>query len=73
MTLLVDYYEAVKGAARRYLQPLYVSDLERLITIPSWPTPSIGLVLGVLVFHNCVPGGLIGYLRGYYKGMGRAL
>ena len=67
---LVGYYEAVRSAATEYLQPLSASDLEREITIPPRPTSSIGATLGVLVFDNCVHGGQIAYLRGYYKGMG---
>ena len=68
--LLVDYYGAVKAAAREHIQSLSASDLERQITIPPRPTASIGSFLGVLVFDNCVHGGQIAYLRGYYKGMG---
>ena len=67
--LLVDYYGAVKAAAREHIQSLSASDLERQITIPPRPTASIGSFL-VLVFDNCVHGGQIAYLRGYYKGMG---
>ena len=67
---LVGYYEAVKTAAREYLQPLSESDVQREITIPPRPTASIGSMLGVLVFDNCVHGGQIAYLRGFYKGMG---
>ena len=67
---LVGYYEAVKAGAREYLQPLSASDVQREITIPPRPTASIGSMLGVLVFDNCVHGGQIAYLRGYYKGMG---
>jgi len=67
---LVGYYEAVKTAAREYLQPLSESALQREITIPPRPTASIGSMLGVLVFDNCVHGGQIAYLRGFYKGMG---
>ena len=68
--LLVEYYDAVKAAAREHIQSLSTSDLERQITIPPRPTASIGSFLGVLVFDNCVHGGQIAYLRGYYKGMG---
>ena len=68
--LLVGYYEAVKAAAREHIQSLSASDLERQITIPPRPTASIGSILGVLVYDNCVHGGQIAYLRGYYKGMG---
>ena len=70
-SLLVEYYEAVKTAARDYIQPLSSSDLERQIPFPALPdTAQIGKVLGVLVFDNIVHGGQIAYLRGYQKGMG---
>ena len=68
--VLVEYYDAVKAAAREQIQSLSTSDLERQLTIPPRPTASIGSFLGVLVFDNCVHGGQIAYLRGYYKGMG---
>ena len=68
--LLVGYYDVVKAAAIEYIQPLSASDLERQITLPPRPTASIGSFLGVMVYDNCVHGGQIAYLRGYYKGMG---
>ena len=69
--LLVDYYNVVKEAAREYIQPLSESDLERQIPAPPPAgTASIGSRLGVVVYDNCVHGGQIAYLRGYYKGMG---
>ena len=68
--LLVDYYDGVKAAAKEYILTLSASDLERQITIPPRPTASIGSFLGVMVYDNCVHGGQIAYLRGYYKGMG---
>ena len=61
---------SLKAAARERIQSLSVSDLERQITVPPRPTASLGSFLGVLVFDNCVHGGQIAYLRGYYKGMG---
>ena len=64
--LLVGYYDVVKAAAREHIQPLSASDLERQM---SWGA-TIGLLLGVLVWDNCVHGGQVAYLRGYYKGMG---
>jgi len=64
--LLVGYYDVVKAAAWEHIQPLSASDLERQM---SWGA-TIGLLLGVLVWDNCVHGGQIAYLRGYYKGMG---
>ncbi len=67
---LVGYYDDVKTAAREYLGPLSASDFERQLDIPPRPPASIGSFLGVLVFDNCVHGGQIAYLRGYYKGMG---
>ena len=67
---LVGYYEAVKAAATEYIGSLSASDMERQLNIPSRPTASIGTLLGVLVFDNCVHGGQIAHLRGYYKGMG---
>ena len=42
-----------------------MSALERQM---SWGA-TIGFLLGVLVWDNCVHGGQIAYLRGYYKGM----
>ncbi len=67
---LVEYYDVVKAAASEYLQSLTASDLAREITIPPRPTASIGTFLGVMVYDNCVHGGQIAYLRGYYKGLG---
>lgn len=70
-SLLVDYYEAVKTAARDYIQPLSTSELERQVPFPALPdTAPIGTVLGVLVYDNIVHGGQIAYLKGYHKGMG---
>ncbi|MBC8280426.1 MAG: DinB family protein [Chloroflexi bacterium] len=68
--VLLGYYEAVKTAARDYLLPLSVSDTERELDIPPRPPATVGTFLGVMVFDNCVHGGQIAYLRGYYKGMG---
>lgn len=67
---LLGYYDDVKAAAREYLQSVSASELERQITIPPRPTGSIASFLGVAVYDNCVHGGQIAYLRGYYKGMG---
>ena len=70
-SLLVEYYEAVKTAARDYIQPLSMSDLEREVPFPALPDKaSVGTVLGVLVYDNIVHGGQIAYLKGYHKGMG---
>ena len=66
----VDYYDVVKAAAREHIQSLSASDLERQLALPPRPTASIGSFLGVLIYDNCVHGGQIAYLRGYYKGMG---
>jgi len=49
---------------------LSASDLERQLEIPPRPPMSIATFLGIVVFDNCVHGGQIAYLRGYYKGMG---
>ena len=68
--LLVGYYDVVKAAASEYIQSLSASDLERQITLPPDPPLQIGSFLGVMVYDNCVHGGQIAYLRGYYKGMG---
>lgn len=68
--VLVGYYDAVKAAAREHIQSLSASDLERELTLPPRPTASIGSFLGVMIYDNCVHGGQIAYLRGYYKGMG---
>ncbi len=67
---LVGYYESVKAAATAYIGSLSVADMERELEIPPRPPASIGTFLGVLVFDNCVHGGQIAHLRGYYKGMG---
>ena len=67
---LVGYYEAVKAAATEYIGSLSATDMERELNIPPRPIASIGTLLGVLVFDNCVHGGQIAHLRGYYKGMG---
>ena len=67
---LVDYFEGVKAATREYIGSLSTSDLERELTIPPRPAASIATLLGVVVFDNCVHGGQIAYLRGYYEGMG---
>ena len=67
---IVGYYEAVKGAAKKYFESLSASDLERQLEIPPRLPMSVGTFLGIVVFDNCVHGGQIAYLRGYYKGMG---
>ena len=67
---LVGYYESVKTAATAYIGSLSAADMERELEIPPRPPASIGAILGVLVFDNCVHGGQIAHLRGYYKGMG---
>lgn len=67
---VVGYYTAVKAAALAYIGAMSASDVERQLEIPPRPPASIGTILGVLVFDNCVHGGQIAYLRGYYKGMG---
>lgn len=67
---LTDYYESVKTAARNYLGSLPDSGFDRELNIPPRPAASIGSFLGVMVFDNCVHGGQIAYLRGYYQGMG---
>ena len=68
--VLIGYYESVKTAARDYLGSMSMAEYERELTIPPRPTASIGARLGVLAFDNCVHGGQIAYLRGYYQGMG---
>ena len=68
--LLVGYYEAVKSAALGYIGSLSESDMERELNVSSRPTASISWWLGIVVFDNCVHGGQIAHLRGYYKGMG---
>ena len=68
--VLIGYYESVKTAARDYLGSMSMAEYERELTIPPRPTASIGALLGVLAFDNCVHGGQIAYLRGYYQGMG---
>lgn len=67
---VIGYYAAVKAAALEYIGSLSDSEFERQLEIPPRPPASIGTFLGVLVFDNCVHGGQIAYLRGYYKGMG---
>ena len=67
---IVGYYDAVKGAAKKYFESLSASDLERQLEIPPRPPASIATFLGIVVYDNCVHGGQIAYLRGYYKGMG---
>ena len=67
---VLGYYEAVKAAAREYFGSLSLSDMERQLEIPPRPPASVGTLIGVMVFDNCVLGGQIAYLRGYYKGMG---
>ena len=67
----MDYYEAVNAAAREYIQPLSAVDLDCQIPAARLPGPaSIGSRLGVVVYDNCVHGGQIACLGGYYKGMG---
>lgn len=67
---VLGYYADVKSAATEYLGSLSASDVERQLNIPPRPPASIGSFLGVMVYDNCVHGGQIAYLRGYYKGMG---
>ncbi|GIT01446.1 MAG: hypothetical protein CM1200mP27_00710 [Chloroflexota bacterium] len=59
-----------QNRCRDYLGSLSLAEFERELTIPPRPTASIGALLGVLAFDNCVHGGQIAYLRGYYQGMG---
>jgi hypothetical protein len=67
---VVGYYDSVKAAATKYIESLSDSDMERQLEIPPRPPMSVGTFLGIVVFDNCVHGGQIAYLRGYYKGMG---
>ena len=67
---LEGYYEEVKAAAREYLGGLSPAGFERPLEIPPRPPGTVGSLLGTLVFDNCVHGGQIAYLRGFYRGMG---
>ena len=56
--------------SREYLGGLSAAGFERPLEIPPRPPGTVGSFLGTLVFDNCVHGGQIAYLRGFYRGMG---
>ena len=69
--VLLGYFSAMNEVTRQYVGALSAEDLERQIPAPPPAnSQSVGEVLGILVFDNCVHGGQIAYLRGYYQGMG---
>ena len=69
--VLLGYFSAVNEATTAYVATLSSTDLERRFPAPPPAnSQSVGEALGILVWDNCVHGGQIAYLRGYYQGMG---
>ena len=67
------YSEAVKAAARDYINSLSAEDLDRRVTFPpeaQTQDHSVATALGQLVWDNVAHGGQIAYLRGLYDGLG---
>ena len=69
----LGYFEAVKAAARDYINSLSAEDLDRRVTFPpeaQTQDHSLATALGQLVWDNVAHGGQIAYLRGLYNGLG---
>ncbi len=67
----LGYYEAIKAAAKEYLAPLTLAELEVRLVIPPVAEPrSVGAGLGQMTWDNIAHGGQIAYLRGLFIGMG---
>ena len=67
----LGYYEAVKAAAKAYMEPLSAEELEKRMVIPPVAEPrSVAAALGQMTWDNIAHGGQIAYLRGFYVGMG---
>ena len=67
------YSEAVRAAARDYINSLSAEDLDRRVTFPpeaQTQDHSVATALGQLVWDNVAHGGQIAYLRGLYDGLG---
>ena len=67
------YFEAVKTAARDFINPLSAEDLDRRVTFPpeaQTQDHSLATALGQLVWDNVAHGGQIAYLRGLHNGLG---
>ena len=67
----LGYYEAIKAAAKEYLESLSQADLEVQMVIPPVAQPrSVAIALGQMTWDNIAHRGQIAYLRGLYLGMG---
>jgi hypothetical protein len=67
----LGYYDAVKSAAKAYLETLTVDDLEKEMVVPPVAEPrSVAMLLGQFTWDNIAHGGQIAYLRGLFIGMG---
>ena len=67
------YFEAVKAAARDFINSLSAEDLDRRVTFPpeaQTQDHSLATALGQLVWDNVAHGGQIAYLRGLHNGLG---
>ena len=67
------YFEAVKTAAREYINSLTVEDLARQVTFPpeaQTQDHTVATALGQLIWDNVAHGGQIAYLRGLLAGPG---
>lgn len=67
----MGYYDAVKQAARAYLESLSYADLEVRRLVPPTPEPrTVASVMGQVTWDNVAHGGQIAYVRGMMHGMG---
>lgn len=65
------YYEAVKQAARTYLNSLSDAELAERREIPPMPEPrTVAAAIGQMTWDNVSHGGQISYVRGLFEGMG---
>jgi len=67
------YYQAIKAAAREFINSLSAEDLDRRVTFPpeaQTQDHSLATALGQLVWDNVAHGGQIAYLRGLHDGLG---
>ena len=67
------YFQAVKAAAREFINSLSPEDLDRRVTFPpeaQTQNHSLATALGQLVWDNVAHGGQIAYMRGLHNGLG---
>ena len=69
--VLLGYHQAVRDAAREYLDSLTLEDMEhQVVWPPSSPLRTTAAALGQMTWDIVAHGGQIAYLRGMYRGMG---